>query len=264
MAHQPAQLHIFDDRILWASMGFEGGQTQRPAPALLLGTRAPLTLTLPDGACYRGQALLVAPRVSRRLDAADAGFCSINIDPTHPWAPRMRETLAGQSVCALDVARIRHLLAATDELITGARAGEAAYALSEELCRAVWDRPAEGRDPRIQLVAQQLQQDMPTRLPLERLAERCQLSASRLRHLFREQTGVPLRSYLLWLKMHKAAALFARDWSMTDVAAEIGFSDAPHLCRVFREYFSVNPSWLADIRQVRVRDCRTRPEPESA
>ncbi len=257
MAHQPAQLYIFGDRILWASAGFEGGQTQRPAPALLLGTRGPISLTLADGKQYRAQALVVAPQVARRVDATDAGFCSLNIDPSHPWAPRMRASLAGQPVRVLRDECSPSLLGAADELIGGGHDCASAYAVSEQMFSAVWGQPAEVMDPRVPRVAKKLQQDLPTRLPLESLAAATQLSPSRLRHLFREQTGVPLRSYLLWLKMHQAAALFARDWSMTDVAAEIGFSDAPHLCRVFREYFSVNPSWLADQSQVRVWDCRS-------
>lgn len=257
MTASPAQLYIFADRILWASVGFAGGQTQRPAPALLLGTRGPLALTLPDGTVVHGQVLLVAPQVARGVQAMNAGFCSLNVDPSQRWAARMRESLAGQPVRVLDAGLLNSIWSELDALIGNAHEATFALELTEKILEAVWGEPGAWLDPRVVKVARKLQQALPARLPLDTLATDCQLSPSRLRHLFREQTGVPLRSYLLWLKMHQAAALFARDWSMTAVAVEIGFSDAPHLCRVFRDYFAVNPSWLADTSQVRVHDCRS-------
>lgn len=252
----PAQLYIFTDRIFWGSASFSGQNTQRPAPALLLGVNNAIELTLASGEHFRGRALLVQPQVARQVQAKDAGFCSLNLDPSHVWALRMRQAGAGKPVQILDDGPQRAWLQPAQKLLEGLPDGNAARLCTENILTTFWGQPGVTSDPRIAMIAAQLQADMPARLPLEELAHQCELSPSRLRHLFREQTGVPLRSYLLWLKMHQAAALFARDWSMTAVAAEIGFSDASHLCRVFREYFSVNPSWLADADQVRVWDCR--------
>jgi AraC-like DNA-binding protein len=60
-----------------------------------------------------------------------------------------------------------------------------------------------------------------------------------LRHLFVEQTGLPFRTYLLWLRLTKAVAVFAGGGSLTEAAHEAGFSDSAHFSRTFRRMFGL-------------------------
>lgn len=73
------------------------------------------------------------------------------------------------------------------------------------------------------------------------------LSASRLRHLFVEQTGLPFKTYLLWLRLTRAVERFAAGASLTQAAHEAGFADSAHLSRTFRRMFGVAP---ANLRMV--------------
>ncbi|MBM3599467.1 MAG: helix-turn-helix transcriptional regulator [Alphaproteobacteria bacterium] len=70
------------------------------------------------------------------------------------------------------------------------------------------------------------------------------LSAGRLRHLFVQQTGLPFKTYLLWLRLTRAVACFAAGKSLTDAAHDAGFSDSAHLSRTFRRMFGVTPASL--------------------
>jgi AraC family transcriptional regulator len=70
------------------------------------------------------------------------------------------------------------------------------------------------------------------------------LSASRLRHLFVEQTGLPFKTYVLWLRLIRALEGFAAGSPLTQVAHEAGFSDSSHLTRTFRRMFGVAPTSL--------------------
>jgi len=70
------------------------------------------------------------------------------------------------------------------------------------------------------------------------------LSAGRLRHLFVEQTGLPFKTYLLWLRLSRALQCFATGKSLTEAAHEAGFSDSAHLSRTFRRMFGVTPAAL--------------------
>ncbi len=70
------------------------------------------------------------------------------------------------------------------------------------------------------------------------------LSASRLRHLFVEQTGLPFKTYLLWLRLTRAVEVVARGASLTQAAHEAGFSDSAHFSRTFRRMFGVPPAAL--------------------
>jgi AraC family transcriptional regulator len=70
------------------------------------------------------------------------------------------------------------------------------------------------------------------------------LSSGRARHLFVESTGLPFRTYLLWLRLTKALELFSAGASLTEAAHAAGFSDSSHLSRTFRRMFGIAPDSL--------------------
>lgn len=70
------------------------------------------------------------------------------------------------------------------------------------------------------------------------------LSADRLRHLFVEQTGLPFRTYLLWLRLTHAVEMLAHGAQLTPAAHEAGFADSAHFSRTFRRMFGIAPTNL--------------------
>ena len=70
-------------------------------------------------------------------------------------------------------------------------------------------------------------------------AEHVGLSHGRARHLFVEHTGMPFRTYVLWLRLMRAVELFALGSSLTAAAHGAGFSDSSHLSRTFRRMFGI-------------------------
>ena len=76
-------------------------------------------------------------------------------------------------------------------------------------------------------------------ITLEAAARIAGLSPSRARHLFVEQTGLPFRSYLLWLKIIRAVGLFSTGKSLTVAAHEAGFADSAHFSRTFKRMFGI-------------------------
>jgi AraC-like DNA-binding protein len=70
------------------------------------------------------------------------------------------------------------------------------------------------------------------------------LSPGRLMHVFTESIGVPLRPYLLWLKLQRAAAAVSTGVPLGEAAHLAGFADAAHMSRTFRRTFGVPPSAL--------------------
>lgn len=65
------------------------------------------------------------------------------------------------------------------------------------------------------------------------------LSSGRARHLFVESTGLPFRTYLLWLRLTRAIERFSAGASLTEAAHGAGFSDSSHLSRTFRRMFGI-------------------------
>lgn len=82
------------------------------------------------------------------------------------------------------------------------------------------------------------------RMPLAELAAAVGLSPSRLAHLFRAHTGLPVRRYLLWLRLGDALQQLARGVSLTTAAHAAGFADSAHFSRTFRAMLGITPSAL--------------------
>jgi AraC family transcriptional regulator len=79
---------------------------------------------------------------------------------------------------------------------------------------------------------------------LQKAAEFMGLSPGRARHLFVEHTGLPFRTYLLWLRLRRAVELYATDASLTAAAHAAGFADSAHLSRTFRRMFGISADSL--------------------
>jgi AraC family transcriptional regulator len=78
-------------------------------------------------------------------------------------------------------------------------------------------------------------------------AEQVGLSATRFSHLFVEQTGLPFRTYVLWLRLTRAVELFAAGQPLTEAAHAAGFSDSAHFSRTFHRMFGL-PATTLQVR----------------
>jgi AraC-like DNA-binding protein len=99
-------------------------------------------------------------------------------------------------------------------------------------------------DPRIRKLMSFASARLDDAVTLGAAARAAGLSAGRARHLFVEQTGLPFRKYLLWLRLTRALALFAKGASLTRSAHEAGFSDSAHFSRTFRRMFGISAAML--------------------
>lgn len=79
---------------------------------------------------------------------------------------------------------------------------------------------------------------------LDALAVIAGLSPGRLMHAFTEHVGVPLRAYVRWLRLRRAAAALLGGASATAAAHAAGFADAAHMTRTFAAMFGVTPREL--------------------
>jgi AraC-like DNA-binding protein len=67
------------------------------------------------------------------------------------------------------------------------------------------------------------------------------LSPSRFAHVFTESLGIPLRPYMRWLRLQRAARALVTGHSVTQAAHAAGFADAAHLTRTFRRTLGAIP-----------------------
>lgn len=69
------------------------------------------------------------------------------------------------------------------------------------------------------------------------------LSVDHFSALFRSSTGYGPTDYFQRRRIHRSCTLLLNPRpSITEIAAELGFSDAPHFCRLFKRYKAMTPS----------------------
>jgi len=79
---------------------------------------------------------------------------------------------------------------------------------------------------------------------LEALARAVGLSPGRLMHVFTESVGIPLRPYLSWLRVQRAAVAIVNGTPLGEAAHVAGFADASHMTRTFKRMIGAAPSVL--------------------
>lgn len=97
----------------------------------------------------------------------------------------------------------------------------------------------EAPDPRIAKLITWVTERLDRPVGLRDASRVIHLSPGRTRHLFVQQTGLPFRTYLLWLRLVRAVEIFAGGASLTEAAHGAGFADSAHLSRTFRRMFGI-------------------------
>ena len=194
----------------------------------------------------RPLAVAIKPFRADRFEAPSMYRVGLIISPSHPCFSRFA------AVPEPGVIRLPSSFFTRVDLSFGEFRGETP---SIEAASRFFDTAIEGAvqqlpqgmsaDRRIERVLRMLEMD--PALPLKELAASVGLSYCRMSHLFTERVGLPLRSYLLWQKVDRAARLLLaasdRD-RIGDVALQAGFTDHAHLSRSFRSVFGFPPSRL--------------------
>lgn len=76
------------------------------------------------------------------------------------------------------------------------------------------------------------------------IAKSVALSPSRLRHLFCEQVGVPIRRFRAWKRLRNVIRIAFEEPNILKVAMAAGYADATHLCHSVRLYFGEQPTFV--------------------
>ena len=113
--------------------------------------------------------------------------------------------------------------------------------LVQEISGTSWREPS---DPRVLATIDYIRRKVDQAVTLPEVAQAANLSPSRFRHLFVKETGMPLRTYVLWRRLLHVWTLVTHGQSLSSAAHAAGFADAAHLSRTSRSMFGLAPSAL--------------------
>lgn len=217
------------------------------AVQVTLALRGSFTLENADGAVSGGVAA-VAPDSEHTFEASEGVIAHLFVDPDGRDGRTLQRALFSSArlvpIAAPSLADVcARLLADFD-------AFDAASPALTELGRSLLAElvPDSARDERPEARVRKMSAWAAARLDksvsLEEAAAHVGLSSGRARHLFVESTGLPFRTYLLWLRVTRAVELFSSGTSLTEAAHCAGFSDSSHLSRTFKRMFGISADSL--------------------
>ena len=91
-----------------------------------------------------------------------------------------------------------------------------------------------------------LQEHYKEKLTVEEIAEALHFSKSYLSHSFKEITRYSLISYINLLRCQNARVMLLAGSSVSEAAAECGFSEISYFTRVFKKTMGILPSAVED------------------
>jgi AraC-like DNA-binding protein len=226
--------------IVWGP-GFTTAGHRHHCVQLVMAMRGTLLIRgNPDARWMTCGAALVRPDAPHEVDARDTTVLIGFVDSESELGAALSERIEGEISCISEgqVARWRRALG---RMPTEARVERWVRTQLLHRRRAVRIHPGVNR------ILKHLREKLGISddFSLKTLAGVSGLSQSRFMHVFTESMGVPLRPYVLWLRLQRACCDLMAGASVTAAAHSAGFSDAAHLTRTFRQMLGMTPTDLA-------------------
>lgn len=211
------------------------------------------------GRKHRLRAVAAKPMVTLGLRVEHAPFVNVGLSPNHALYRRFR-AIPAPGCLVLE----RDAYGDLDDALWAASEGGLPITEAIELFERVAERtarflpPVKPADARIERALELLREN--PNFPLKDLAAALGLSYDRMSHLFTEGVGLPLRSYLLWQKLHTVASLLDSGRTLTEIALAAGFTDSAHLSNTWLKVYGTPPSYFLNPENVAIHSlCKTAP-----
>ncbi len=237
------QVLVWDEQAIFLGHAADASLHESPAIKVCVGLDGNFGLRTNENADWTDyDSAIIAPGQPHAIDGRQNRMVMLLLAPETPLAQPLAPIFSQDGITRLDqdtVEKIRAIFADLD----------AAMAANEpNVCHQMVNAISVGDtmpiDSRVAQSIEWIRASRDEGISVQEIASGVELSESRFSHLFTENVRIPVRRYLLWLRLRDAMHLLAQGRSLTETAHEAGFSDSAHLARTFRSLLGIAPSAL--------------------
>ncbi|AOP34529.1 transcriptional regulator [Leptospira tipperaryensis] len=203
---------------------------------------------------------LVGPNTYHRTISPGVEMIALLIDPETYEYGSISDFVKTGEVKRLEIAAFLPLMERLQYLYNGNLNNEEAWDLHLDLLQCVFPfrRLEKNIDDRIRRIAYKIRTELPDSIRMKEIGKDFSISEDRLIRLFKENLGIPLRRYLLWVRILSTVKLLKEGKNLTEAAHAAGFSDSAHFTRTFKENFGFVPSlFFGHLKSIEVRFCES-------
>ncbi len=238
-------VHIWHEGILFLGSGIRNVPHRHFTASLIFGIDGPFGFRSGGAPWRRTRGIVTAPNVMQQMDTRGHQVAIMQVDPETEAYARLARLFAERGLVFEPDPGVVDVLGATLERMLAESPFDPArfWSFALDGVGGEWQRP-HVRDARVTRVLDIIKKEFPDAPAVATLAHAVRVSPSRLIHLWKDEVGVALRRYVLWLRLRHVVACVAMGHSLTAAAHEAGFADSAHLSRTFRSMFGLALSSL--------------------
>lgn len=255
-----SRLYLWNSRVMFATNDMQTDFHSHYAATLAISLEKNITIETNLGK-EEYRVALVGPNTYHRTISPGVEMLALLIDPETYEYGSISQSVASGEVKRLEVQKFLPLIHSLWSLYYGDLEDNEATQLQLNLLRTVYpfEKLNSTMDPRIEKIAKRIRLEIPNSIRMKEIGKDFSISEDRLIRLFKENLGIPLRRYLLWVRILRAVKELKAGKNLTEAAHEAGFSDSAHFSRTFKENFGFIPSlFFGHLKTAEVRFC----EPE--
>ncbi len=235
---------VWDEQAIFLGRAADASLHESPAIKVCVALEQSFALrTHEDDTFTNYESAIIAPGQPHAIDGRHNRMVMLLLAPETKLAQPLAPIFSKKGITRLTteaVTKIRAIFADFDERLA---AGDVDN-ICQQMVAAIDNGESLPIDSRVAQSIEWIRASRDEGISVQEIAAGVELSESRFSHLFTENVRVPVRRYLLWLRLRDAMHLFAKGESLTEVAHEAGFADSAHLTRTFRSLLGIAPSAL--------------------
>jgi len=214
---------IFKEDYLIVVPNYLDTETHSHAMQHIIISEKPIILNADGKAYIHDNIVVVSGNVEHKVEIKTAESLVLLVEPSAALADEIRQRWLSDNKIHTMNRPIRLLLSEKSE-------SQISSAVENVLKDMGLNRsPATIRDNRIIAIIDEIKNCKQPFKTVPEIASSYAISTSRLEHLFKQETGMRLKNYILMMKLKIAYQMVAQGNSITEAAMYAGFSDSAHL-----------------------------------